>query len=245
MPQLTWLDAEQAPYFPPTHTALDDPEGLLAAGGALSSPWLLLAYKNGIFPWFSEGEPIMWWSPAPRMVLPPGTAHVGKSVRKLFRKSNITIKVNHNFAQVIEHCSDESLRNEGTWITDDMKRAYCALHEQGWAHSVEVYDHDDELVGGLYGLGIFPVFYGESMFSLTSGASKFAFIALSEWAKHNRLALIDCQLYNPYLDSLGAYEISRVEFEQQLPKEVKPLSLIGKHDLTQLLINRMSKTTDE
>jgi leucyl/phenylalanyl-tRNA--protein transferase len=238
MPQLTWLSAEHAPDFPNTESALEQPEGLLAVGGQLSTEWLLSAYERGIFPWFSEGEPIMWWSPAPRMVLKPGSAHISRSLRKAFKKSNIEIKVNHSFETVIQYCSDESLRSEGTWITSDMKDAYIQLHLDGWAHSIEVYEAQ-ELIGGLYGIGIQGLFFGESMFSLSSNASKYAFIALSEWAKAEGLALIDCQLYNPYLDSLGAMEISRDEFESKLPTQRNRLPLVDKPNITELLRTKL------
>jgi len=217
---------------------LEDPNGLLAAGGALNSKWLLKAYELGIFPWFSEGEPIMWWSPTPRMVLAPGTAHISRTLRKQFRKSDISIKVNHCFEEVIDNCSDTDLRNEGTWITEDMKNAYIQLHHEGWAHSIEVFD-DGDLIGGLYGVGIDNVFFGESMFSLSSGASKYAFVALSEWAKQESLSMIDCQLYNPYLESLGAQLIERSPFEKMLPCTRRKLSLVDQPDIQELFELKM------
>jgi leucyl/phenylalanyl-tRNA--protein transferase len=244
MPQLIWLSAEQKPNFPNTENALDEPEGLLAAGGKLSPEWLLQAYERGIFPWFSEGEPIMWWSPAPRMVLTPGEAHISRSLRKAFRKIDIEIKVNTRFSDIIGFCGDESLRNEGTWITDSMINAYITLHEQGWAHSVEVYEQG-KLIGGLYGIGIENVFYGESMFSLAPNASKYALIALSEWAKNEPLSIIDCQLHNPYLESMGAIEVCRESFESHLPKNRTQLSLTNKPNLTQLLRNKLSQANHE
>lgn len=238
MPQLTLLRAEQSPRFPPTTQALNDPDGLLAIGGQLSVDWLLCAYQQGIFPWFSEGEPIMWWAPAPRMVLRPGQAHIGRTLRKHFRKQNLSIRANSAFDEVIDFCADDSLRQEGTWITDGMKQAYRDLHQAGWAHSIEVYQHD-ELIGGLYGVGIAPVFYGESMFSLQSNASKYAFIALTQWALDAGLRLIDCQLYNPYLESLGAGLIERSAFEKLLPKTQSRLCLTRDQDLTPYLRTAM------
>jgi leucyl/phenylalanyl-tRNA--protein transferase len=224
MPQLHLLQAEHIPDFPPVEQALTDPDGLLAIGGMLTTEWLLCAYQRGIFPWYSEGEPILWWSPAPRMVLKPGLAHIAKSLRKQFRKAPVEIKVNSEFTTVIQHCANNPLRQEGTWITDDMINAYCRLNREGWAHCFEVWQQN-KLVGGLYGIGMGRVFFGESMFSLTPGASKFAFIALSEWAKAADLTMIDCQLYNPYLDSLGAKLIDRPEFKRLLPEHQRQLNL--------------------
>ena len=177
----------------------------------------------------------MWWSPSPRMVLLPGTAHISRSLRKFYKKSDIKITANSSFAHVIEQCSSSKMRSEGTWITEDMKAAYCQLHTDGWAHSVEVWQND-ELIGGLYGVGIDKTFFGESMFSLTSNASKFAFIAISEWAAKAGLNMIDCQLYNPYLASLGAELIGRKTFENNLPKHINPLLLNYGVDLTQFLV---------
>ncbi len=217
MPHLTWLEAEQEPNFPPTESALQEPNGLLAVGGELSPLWLLRAYQLGIFPWFNEGEPIMWWSPAPRMILEPGQAHISRSLKKQYRKSRLKVTVNQCFDKVIKLCSTNVLRQEGTWITPDMIEAYRNLHYFGWAHSFEVWD-EDLLIGGLYGIGIDHTFFGESMFSLQSGASKFAFIALSQWGAHKKLTMIDCQLHNPYLESMGAFMINRREFQSKLPK---------------------------
>jgi leucyl/phenylalanyl-tRNA--protein transferase len=231
MPQLSWLQAEQTPNFPDTSLALTEPEGLLAAGGQLSIKWLLSAYSKGIFPWYCDGEPILWWSPAPRMVLIPGQVHISRSLKKHFRSVDLDIRVNTRFSDVINHCSKPRPSSDGTWIIDDMKDAYISFHQAGWAHSIEVFQ-DDELIGGLYGVGIDTVFYGESMFSLRPNASKYAFIALSEWAKENKLQLIDCQLHNPYLESLGAELISRSCFEQQLPKQQSRLNLSKDQSLT-------------
>lgn len=231
MPQLSWLRAEQKPDFPSTALAMDEPNGLLAVGGSLTVPWLLTAYQRGIFPWFSEDEPIMWWSPAPRMVLQPGSAHIARSLRKAYKRYHIEVRANSCFEQVIHQCSQARSAVNGVWITPAMKQAYIDLHHSGWAHSIEVY-FNGELAGGLYGVGIWPVFYGESMFSLSSNASKFAFIALSQWTLENQLALIDCQLYNDYLHSLGAQLISRESFENLLPKQLKPLHLTTGLELT-------------
>ena len=234
MPQLSWLQAEQTPNFPDTSMALSEPEGLLAAGGQLSIKWLLSAYSKGIFPWYCDGEPILWWSPSPRMVLIPGNAHASRSLRKPFRSIDIEIRVNTCFEDVIKRCSKPRSTGDGTWIIEEMREAYIDLHNAGWAHSIEVFQ-DQTLVGGLYGVGIESVFYGESMFSDLTNASKYAFIALSEWSKENQLSLIDCQLHNPYLESLGAELLPREEFEQQLPKQQLRLDLKHNQSLTHLL----------
>ena len=234
MRQICWLPPNSKPEFPSTTMALDEPNGLLAFGGELNTPWLLNAYRNGIFPWFSDDEPIMWWSPSPRMVLKPGTAHISRSLRKLFKKLNIKIYTNRSFDYVVDRCSSSKLRIDGTWITPDMKLAYGLLHKEGWAHSVEVWQ-DQRVIGGLYGVGIDRTFFGESMFSESPSASKFAFIALSEWAASAGLTMIDCQLYNPYLASLGASLIGRIPFEKQLPQAEKRLSLVQKPELTEYL----------
>lgn len=232
MPQLSWLQAEQAPSFPDTSLALSEPDGLLAAGGQLSVEWLLSAYSKGIFPWYCDGEPILWWSPAPRMVLTPGTAHISRSLKKHYRTISLDIRVNQRFPEVINHCSKPRSYTDSTWIIEEMRDAYIDLHHEGWAHSIEVY-LQDELIGGLYGVGIGSVFYGESMFSLATNASKYAFIALSEWGKVNGITMIDCQLHNPYLASLGAELIDRQTFEQQLPSSITKLPLKPQDNLTQ------------
>lgn len=234
MTHLTWLAAEQRPDFPPIEQALDDPQGLLAAGGDLTEPWLLTAYERGIFPWFSEGEPIMWWSPFPRMVLMPGTAHCSKSLRKAIRKlPELSVRTNQRFSEVIQYCANNPLREDGTWITEDMQWAYQNLHHDGWAHSIEVYQ-GDELIGGLYGVAIDRLFFGESMFSLAPNGSKIAFLALSQWAQTEQIKAIDCQLYNPHLDSLGAKIVDRKTFKQWLPRKRRPVPL-GQEDWTPLL----------
>lgn len=238
MSNISLLTAEQTPHFPSIEQALDDPEGLLAIGGALTTPWLLAAYQRGIFPWFNDGQPIMWWSPMPRMVLSPGQAHIAKSLRKSFRRAPVEIRVNHNFEQVIGHCANNPLRRDGSWITEDMVQAYITLHQQGWAHSFEVWQNQ-QLVGGLYGIGIEQVFFGESMFSLQPSASKYAFIALSEWAKETALKMIDCQLYNPYLDSLGAQMLPKHEFQQRLPTKQIPLTDIDERRVNESFIRLM------
>jgi len=191
-------------------------EGLLAVGGDLSPERLLLAYKNGIFPWFNEDSLILWWSPDPRMVLFPKQIKVSKSMRKVLRDQKFRITQNTCFERVMEYCATvKREQQEGTWITKEMSDAYLSLHKRGIAKSYEVWE-DDILVGGLYGVDLGTVFCGESMFSLKTNASKFAFIQLAEDLKEKNYQLIDCQLYTDHLASLGAVEIPRSEFIQFL-----------------------------
>ena len=197
-------------WFPPVSEA--SPEGLLAIGGDLSTQRLELAYRSGIFPWFSEGDPIVWYSPDPRMVLFPEQLKVSKSMRQIIRKGEFTITFNQNFKEVITNCKSANRKDEaGTWITDEMQEAYIKLHQLGVAKSVEVWRHS-ALVGGLYGIDLGTVFCGESMFSKMSNTSKLAFIYLVEKLKKEQYELLDCQMYNEHLASLGAVEISRNEF---------------------------------
>ncbi|WP_370978521.1 leucyl/phenylalanyl-tRNA--protein transferase [Agaribacterium sp. ZY112] len=212
MSQLVWLD-EVNPAFPPTHLALEDPNGLLAAGGNLNSQTLIKAYQRGIFPWFEDGQAILWWSPTPRLCLRPELAHLNRSLRKLARKKPFNIRVNSAFEEVIQRCADQVRDGQdGTWITDDIQRAYSELHQQGWAHCIEAWQ-DDKLVGGLYGISIGRVFFGESMFSEVSGASKLAFATTIKQLQAWGFKLIDCQIYTDYLAQFGATEIERDEFE--------------------------------
>ena len=190
--------------FPPYEFTTND--GIIALGGDLSDERLICAYKNGIFPWFSEGEPIVWYCPLERMVLFPGEIKVSKSMRKIINKGEFTITENKAFREVIYHCKNiERSDGFGTWITDDMEQAYINLHNKGIAKSIEVWQ-DNQLVGGLYGLEINNIFCGESMYSKVSNASKLAFIHLAEKKEYT---LIDCQMYNDHLASLGAQEIDR------------------------------------
>ncbi|WP_405248391.1 leucyl/phenylalanyl-tRNA--protein transferase [Cellulophaga sp. Asnod2-G02] len=187
-------------------------EGMLAVGGDLSPERLLLAYNSGIFPWFNEDSLILWWSPDPRMVLFPQKIKISKSMRKVIRDRQFTLTKNVDFKTVLEYCSMvERKDQDGTWITEKMKEAYLKLHEEGVAHSYEVWENDT-LVGGLYGIDLGHVFCGESMFSLVSNASKFAFISLAEELISKEYKLIDCQVYTAHLESLGAEEISRSDF---------------------------------
>lgn len=187
-------------------------EGLLAVGGDLSPERLLLAYQNGIFPWFNEDALILWWSPDPRMVLFPEKIKISKSMRKVLREEKFRLTVNTCFQEVIEYCSTVTRDDQdGTWITNEMRKAYENLYEHGIAKSYEVWDKD-KLVGGLYGVDLGTIFCGESMFSLEPNASKFAFIKLAEELQAKNYRLIDCQLYTDHLASLGAVEIPRQEF---------------------------------
>lgn len=203
--------------FPPVETA--DENGLLAIGGDLSPERLILAYKSGIFPWFNEGEPVIWYSPPERMVLFPKDLKVSKSMEKVLKTTNFRISFNEHFAEVIHHCKTiDRPGQKGTWITREMQKAYIALHELGYAKSVEVWQ-EDRLVGGLYGIDLGHIFTGESMFSLVSNASKVAFIYLNQILKEHNYLLLDCQVYNEHLASLGAVEIPRDVFMQYLIQE--------------------------
>ena len=204
--------------FPPPHLAIK--EGLLAVGGDLSVERLLLAYRSGIFPWYSEGEPILWWSPDPRLVLYPDELRISRSLRKVIKRKIFHITFDQDFEAVITGCA-EARRSygEGTWITEEMKSAYINLHRQGYAHSVEVWQ-DEKLVGGLYGVAVGRAFFGESMFSRVSNASKVAFVSLVEALQKKCFTIIDCQVRTDHLIRFGAREISRKLFLEQLGKAV-------------------------
>lgn len=195
--------------FPPVELA--EPDGLLAVGGDLSVPRLLLAYRNGIFPWY-EGEHILWWCPDPRFVLFPDELVVSKSMKSILKKNVFSFTTDKAFTDVITNCKRISRKDQSsTWITDEVKNAYIALHQQGFAHSAETW-HNGELVGGLYGVRIGNIFFGESMFSKISNASKFAFISYVHHLVADGVKLIDCQVYTEHLESLGARMIPRKEF---------------------------------
>ncbi|MGJ8680721.1 leucyl/phenylalanyl-tRNA--protein transferase [Paraglaciecola sp.] len=213
---LTQLDAHT--NFPSANMALEEPNGLLAFGGDLSCERLKSAYSKGIFPWFSEGEPIMWWSPDPRGIVRIDQYKASKSLRKFARKCDYKISVNLAFEEVIDSCAYIPRNDSGTWITDDMIQAYITLHRTGHAHSIEVWD-DAELVGGLYGVVVGKVFCGESMFHQATNASKLAFSHLVQLLKFNGANFIDCQMQNPHLASLGCIEVSRDYFLDQLKSQ--------------------------
>ena len=208
--------------FPPLENALAEPNGLIAIGGDLSAARLLNAYKQGIFPWYNEGEPIMWWSPNPRMVLFPDEIKISKSLAKTLKNKNNRpeTRINTAFQAVITACSktprmDKNGDASGTWISPDMIAAYCELHQQGFAVSAETW-LNGELVGGCYGIKIGRMFYGESMFHTQTDASKIAFVSLIEWLKNQQVGLIDCQMKTPLLASFGGREINREDFAKQL-----------------------------
>ncbi len=209
--------------FPPLEQALEQPDGLLAIGGDLSSARLVAAYQRGIFPWYSDDQPILWWSPNPRMVLFPEQLKVSRSLRKNMRNGGFRVTLNEAFEAVLFACARVPRRDQdGTWITAEMQAAYTELHERGVAHSVECW-YQDQLVGGLYGINIGKVFFGESMFSLMSNASKVAFVAFVEQLRAWDYALVDCQVYSEHLESLGAFMIAREEFQQVLQVACQPI----------------------
>ncbi len=197
--------------FPPVNQALDEPDGLLAVGGNLSPELLLTAYQRGIFPWYSEGQPILWWSPDPRAVLFPDHLHISRSLAKTLRRGVYRSTLDHCFDGVIAGCAEARPSQDGTWITPEMIRAYTQLAELGHAHSIEVWE-GERLVGGLYGVSIGRVFFGESMFSRCADASKVALVKLVETLESGGYRLIDCQMYSPHLETLGAELIPRLDF---------------------------------
>ena len=218
---LPWLSSPH-PSFPSTEQALESPNGLLAAGGELTPAWLVDAYRKGIFPWYSDKDPILWWSPDPRMILLPAQFKRRRSLAKRLRHGGFSVTLDQQFIQVVEACAAPRKNEPGTWINPDMRRAYQRLHELGIAHSIEVH-RDGELVGGLYGLAMGPVFFGESMFSRQPDASKIALAYLAGAMQRHGGELIDCQMHTPHLASLGATTVARSTFinylEQWLPEK--------------------------
>ena len=210
MLKLQWL-SETSLDFPPISRALRDPDGLLAVGGDLRPERLQLAYEQGIFPWYSDDQPILWWSPSVRMVLLPEELQISRSMRKVLRKNQFRISFDTAFRRVIGQCAAVRETGPGTWITAQMQEAYCKLYAQHIAHSVEVWKND-ELVGGLYGIAMGQLFFGESMFSLSDNASKAALIVLTRQLQQWGYRLIDCQVPSEHLRSLGAREMPRKEF---------------------------------
>jgi leucyl/phenylalanyl-tRNA--protein transferase len=209
---ITWLAPDgDREWFPPLDQVLDEPEGLLAAGGDLSVPRLLAAYRRGIFPWYSAGQPVLWWSPNPREVLFPAEFRCSRSLSKTLRNRGFVVTFDGDFAAVVDACAARREHSPGTWITPEMRAAYGALHVQGHAHSVEV-RLDGALVGGLYGVLMGRVFFGESMFSRERDASKVALARLAERAVVAGAQLIDCQLPTPHLRTLGSRPMPRLEF---------------------------------
>jgi len=205
------LLSDKSSDFPDLSLALQEPNGLLAVGGDLSPSRLISAYSSGIFPWYSDGEPIMWWSPDPRAIIPLAQIKINRTLRKFINRCNYTVTVNHAFEEVIELCADAPFRKEDTWIVDDMLDAYKALHIEGKAHSIDVW-HEGQLVGGLYGIAINGFFSGESMFYAMPNASKIALIGLGHLLASEGITFIDCQLANPFLEDMGCIEVARDEF---------------------------------
>ena len=219
-----WLDTQPV-SFPPSRLAMKEPDGLLAVGGDLTPEWLLMAYSRGIFPWFNPGEPILWWTPNPRSVLFIDQVKISKSLRKTINKhiksDALKVTFDFDFKAVMQACSEVPREGqEGTWITENMLSAYTQLHNSGHAHSVEVW-YKDQLVGGLYGVAIGKMFYGESMFAKMTDTSKIALIALSLQLKHWGFELIDTQIETPHLNSLGAEQIPRELFETMIGELTK------------------------
>jgi leucyl/phenylalanyl-tRNA--protein transferase len=217
MKTITWLSPKDPPgWFPPLDYALDEPPGLLAAGGDLSAARLLAAYRRGIFPWYSPGQPVLWWSPDPRAVLFPAEFHCSRSLARTLRSGVFECALDQNFDAVIDACAAPRAHSAGTWITSDMRAAYCDLHRRGFARSVEAY-RSGKLVGGLYGVRLGSVFFGESMFSRERDASKVALAHLVSLAKAESIEVIDCQVASRHLETLGARTIPRHEFQALLP----------------------------
>ena len=204
--------------FPPLEAA--SPEGLLAVGGDLNPDRLLSAYRQGVFPWFSDGQPILWWSPDPRAILYPADLHISRSLRKSLRTQGFAVTADRAFDDVIQRCAESRNAREGTWITSGMQEAYCTLHRMGYAHSVETWQNG-QLVGGLYGLAIGKAFFGESMFSQITDASKTALVALSVSLTASGYHFIDCQVVSEHLNSLGAKAVPRYRFSSELKQAVE------------------------
>lgn len=207
-----WIDPEDDSYrFPEVALALREPDGLLAVGGDLSPGRLLAAYRQGIFPWYNPGQPILWWAPDPRMVLFPAQLHISRSLARTLRQGKFQLTLDSAFAQVLAACAGPRPGARGTWITPEMQAAYLRLHQLGHAHSIECWQ-DGKLVGGLYGVALGRVFFGESMFSHQTNASKVALVTLVQQLAAWGFALLDCQIHSPHLQSLGAGTISRERF---------------------------------
>jgi len=210
---IPWL-RRNAP-FPPLDTALAEPNGLLAASPDLSPTRLLSAYRHGIFPWYSEDQPVLWWSPDPRMVLFPAELRISRSLKKALRNRDYDVRADTSFRAVMRACAEPRAEQDGTWITEDMLAAYCALHARGVAHSIETWI-GGRLAGGLYGVALGRVFFGESMFARVADASKIALVHLVRQLARWRFGMLDCQVYTRHLASLGAREIPRADFMRKL-----------------------------
>ncbi|HEX4895063.1 MAG TPA: leucyl/phenylalanyl-tRNA--protein transferase [Solimonas sp.] len=219
--RLHWLDPRDAEQpFPPAHLAMRDPNGLLAIGGDLSAARLLRAYRQGIFPWYNPDEPILWWCPDPRAILEPSALHLSRSFERAIRRADYAVTLDTRFDEVLDACAAERPRSRGTWLGEDMRQAYRELHRQGHAHSVEFWK-DGELGGGLYGVAIGHAFFGESMFSRVTDASKIALYWLCQQLQAWGFPLVDCQVSSPHLSRLGAVELPRETFLKRLAPAVQ------------------------
>ncbi len=227
-----WLPESPA-RFPPTHLAAREPSGLLAVGGDLTPEWLLEAYRHGIFPWFNADEPVLWWTPDPRCVLMTDQVKIRRSLRKVMKKSGWRVSFDTQFDRVIRACAETPRPGqEGTWLSERMIHAYTTLHSLGYAHSVEVW-WEDELVGGLYGVSLGKVFFGESMFSWRPDASKIALVRLAQQLQAWGFRMIDCQVPTDHLMSMGATLLPRAEFERILNEDLNQIFPARKwHDIT-------------
>jgi len=224
-----WIFPTDPPHsFPPVERALPNPEGLLAVGGDLSTTRLLAAYRRGIFPWYEVGQPILWWSPDPRAVLHPERLRISRSLRKTLRNRPWTVRFDTAFRATITACAAPRRRGTGTWITPEMLEAYCRLHSEGHAHSIEVYDPDEQLIGGLYGVSVGRVFYGESMFSRRSDASKVALAHLSRHLYAWGFPLIDCQMESDHILRMGAEMMPRRRFVETIEREAQEAGRPGR-----------------
>jgi len=228
--------------FPPIHLAATEPNGLLAVGGDLSPGRLIQAYSQGIFPWFSKGDPLLWWSPTPRAVITGQSLHVSRSLKKTINTKDYCVAFNTNFAAVIHACAAPRVESPGTWILPEMIQAYLKLHQLGIAHSIEIYQAQ-ELIGGLYGLSLGPFFFGESMFSFKPNASKLAIVHLIEKLKPLGLEFLDCQMMTPHLQSMGAIDLPRDLMQQKLVYQLgqlnlEPLQDIGNSLATESIVQR-------
>lgn len=216
MPSLVWIPEDSpADSFPPVNAALSQPNGLLCAGGDLSTTRLIQAYKEGIFPWYGDDEPLLWWSPNPRTVIDSESFHLSRSMRRFLKRHPYHLSINSDFGAVVDACAAPRASSPGTWITAEMRHAYLELHKAGAAHSLEVWE-EKELVGGIYGVSVGGAFCGESMFSSRANTSKLALWTLLTQLNRWDFSLFDCQLWNDHLGSLGAYEISRSEYQRRL-----------------------------
>lgn len=231
---IRWL--EPGAPFPPLQSALKDPNGLLAAGGDLSVERLVDAYRQGIFPWFSEGQPILWWSPDPRMVLVPAEIRITRSLGKVLRNREYEVRADTAFARVIDACAQPRDGHGGTWITREMRDAYLQLHRRGLAHSVETWI-DGELAGGLYGVALGRMFYGESMFTRVRDASKIALAHLARQLERWHFGLIDCQMHTSHLQSMGGRELARADFMRALKELVNYPQLSGHWEFDRDLVD--------